>query len=279
MLIEPELCFISTSEDKSIGGTYHSVSRKAIESSAVLRPGQHCRRAKLPRSFSWPLPQPGVLLPSSNLLVLHLACVQIEFDVPHRAWWTLARSRFPERRRSRLGCGLPGVVQVKLDVPSRARLARRARARSWRRAGRLWDRSGWRHQVSAIAAFRLRVVRGALLPLACALAGGRARLLAGEKLKLRADGERAGGIVAEGLVERVLDALRLDLAEPGEVLQLLGRRARYRRKALGTTRNSQIGDQSTRMVAIRTPKDVRRVSTSVLFTLLMFVSAVRSTDR
>lgn len=44
-------------------------------------------------------------------------------------------------------------------------------------------------------------------------------------------------------------------------------------------RNSQIGDQSRRMVAIPTPKDVRRVSTSVLFTLLMFVSAVRSTDR
>lgn len=276
VLIEPELCFISISKERSIGATYHSVSRK---SPAVLRSSQHCRRAELPRSLSWPLPQPGVLLPSSNLFVLHLASVQIELDIPHRARRTLARSRPSERWRSRLRCRLSGVVQVEFNVPSRARLARRAWAWSWRRAGRLWDRCGWRHRASAVAASRFRLICDALLPLVCALAGGRAGLLTSEELELRADGERAGTIVAEGLVERVLNALRFDLAEPREVLQLLGRRARYRRKALGTTRNSQIGDQSKRMVAIRTPKDVRRVSTSVLFTLLMFVSAVRSTDR
>lgn len=67
------------------------------------------------------------------------------------------------------------------------------------------------------------------------MAGGRGGLLAGEELELRAYGERAGAVVAEGLVERVLDALRFDLAESGKVLQLLRRRARYRCKALGTS--------------------------------------------
>ena len=42
------------------------------------------------------------------------------------------------------------------------------------------------------------------------------------ELELCANGEGAGAVVAEGLVERVLYALGLDLSEAWQILELLG---------------------------------------------------------
>ena len=57
-------------------------------------------------------------------------------------------------------------------------------------------------------------------------------LLGSAELQLGADRERAGAVIAERLVERILDALRLDLTEPREVLQLLRRGTRNCSEAL-----------------------------------------------
>ena len=50
----------------------------------------------------------------------------------------------------------------------------------------------------------------------------RRRSLRCTELELCAHGERAGAVVAEGLVERVLYALGLDLSEAWQILELLG---------------------------------------------------------
>lgn len=83
-------------------------------------------------------------------------------------------------------------------------------------------------------------------------------------------------MVTKRFVECVLDILHFNVTKTWKILQLVCGCSRYISKTLINWKAVR-DDRYTELVTIRTPNDVRRVSTSVLLTLLIVVSVVRNT--
>ena len=110
------------------------------------------------------------------------------------------------------------IVEVEIHIPRRAR---RASTRiGW------WPR--WRRATSSgqpILSFgSVQLGRPSFAPVntGCLALGARRRLLRRAELELCANGEGAGAVVAEGLVERILYALGFDLSEAWHILKSFG---------------------------------------------------------
>lgn len=83
--------------------------------------------------------------------------------------------------------------------------------------------------------------------------GDLARLFLGSREK------RGSGVVSERLVERVFEIFHLYLAEPGEVLQLVGGCTGYVGEALGT----MVEPYQVRISIFKTPLDIHRKKNGV----------------